>query len=149
MPYKNKEDAYAWHKKWRDENSESINQKNKEKYSDNPLPRMSATMKYKYGITYEDYLRMLEEQGGVCAICGTDKPGGRGKFHIDHDHSCCPTEKTCGKCVRGLLCARCNTKLGVIESLWIMKGLAYLQKWVILRRAERCLSITRKDTTNV
>ena len=51
----------------------------------------------------------------ACAMCWSrfeeDQP-----IFIDHDHACCPDEKSsCGKCVRGLLCLSCNTALGLIE----------------------------------
>lgn len=67
-----------------------------------------------YGIEPEDYDRMLDEQGGVCAICGTDKPTGVSNAHfvIDHDHNCCTSYPYCGNCVRGLLCNHCNIVLG-------------------------------------
>ncbi len=57
-----------------------------------------------HGITMAQYDAMLEKQGGVCKICGTNTPGGRGRYHVDHCH------KT-GK-IRGLLCNRCNIGLG-------------------------------------
>lgn len=50
-----------------------------------------------------------------CGICGTTDPG-RG-WCLDHDHSCCPygTRQGCSKCIRGLLCAQCNTGLGMFR----------------------------------
>lgn len=70
----------------------------------------------KYGLTLEEYDAILASQGGCCAICGTTNPGGRwgdsGRFHVDHDHSCCSGKESCGECVRGLLCASCNVGLG-------------------------------------
>lgn len=57
----------------------------------------------KYGITIADYDRMLDGQGGMCAICGSTDPVDR-SFNVDHDH------KT-GR-VRGLLCRWCNLLLG-------------------------------------
>ena len=57
-----------------------------------------------YGMTIEEYDKMLKEQSGMCKICKTDKPKHRGRFVVDHDH------KT-GK-VRGLLCDGCNKGLG-------------------------------------
>ena len=57
-----------------------------------------------YGISYQEYLMMLETQGGGCAICGTTDTGKRKAFAVDHCH-------TTGK-VRGLLCSNCNTGIG-------------------------------------
>ena len=58
-----------------------------------------------YGISVEDYERMLEEQDGGCHICGK-KPEGRA-LDIDHDHAT-------GK-VRGLLCSNHNRALGLLN----------------------------------
>lgn len=66
-----------------------------------------------YGITQRDYDRMLAEQGGGCAICGATESGKGSRLHVDHDHSCCPDAiRSCGRCVRGLLCMKCNQGLG-------------------------------------
>ncbi len=73
---------------------------------------------YKYGITVERYDEMLAAQHGVCAICGKP-PSGKGtsgqSLHVDHDHSCCPGTKSCGECVRGLLCSNCNMAVGLLK----------------------------------
>lgn len=56
---------------------------------------------------------MLIEQDSRCKICsvefGTDR---RTKPHVDHDHSCCPANESCGACIRGILCGDCNKGLG-------------------------------------
>jgi hypothetical protein len=67
-----------------------------------------------YGITREIYDQMLSDQGGSCALCQSTSNRGRGSFFfsVDHDHSCCPGEVTCGQCVRALLCSMCNQGLG-------------------------------------
>jgi hypothetical protein len=64
------------------------------------------------GLTPEQYDTLLANQKYRCTICRTDTPGGRGRFHVDHDHTCCPGTTACGKCVRGLLCHHCNLGLG-------------------------------------
>ena len=66
-------------------------------------------------LTTDQYEAILARQGGACAICGTTDPGGRGGFHVDHDHACCPNPRSCGQCVRGLLCSRCNPMLGMAK----------------------------------
>lgn len=64
-----------------------------------------------HGMTRFDYELLLAEQGGVCALCEGISRDGKA-LHIDHDHDCCPGSKSCGKCVRGLLCDGCNRGLG-------------------------------------
>ena len=62
-----------------------------------------------YGITGEQYQRILNYQGGVCAICGpiTGRKGASRRLSVDHNH------KT-GE-VRGLLCMTCNDYIGLIK----------------------------------
>lgn len=66
----------------------------------------SNLLKRKYGITPDDYDRMLAEQNGGCAICR--RAPGKRPLHVDHCHAT-------GQ-VRGLLCHQCNWYLGTIEA---------------------------------
>lgn len=93
-------------------NREAINARSRDWYLANKVRAQVQTRARKikgYGLTPEEYLAMLEAQDWKCAICGTDKPSSRegDSFHIDHCHST-------GK-VRGLLCMKCNTGLGMFS----------------------------------
>jgi hypothetical protein len=70
----------------------------------------SSYIKYQYGITAEDYNRMAKDG---CQICGNAASTTR--LHVDHDHACCDRDKSCGKCVRGVLCSRCNASVDKYE----------------------------------
>ena len=80
-----------------------------------------------YSITPERYDAMMEQQGGVCAIC--DKPSETRLLSVDHDHACCPGPKSCGQCVRGLLCVSCNATIARLEDEgWGQRAQQYLAK---------------------
>jgi hypothetical protein len=80
-----------------------------------PLKSRSRALKSK-GLTLDSYEATLKSQNNGCKICGATKPGHQRKnFSIDHDHSCCSGQVTCGKCFRGILCVRCNLVLGELQ----------------------------------
>ena len=93
---------------------------NKDEVKQNALSRM---LKHRYGITYEQYVNMYNEQSGLCAIC--EKPrelGGRSGLYVDHDHN---TNE-----VRGLLCPGCNYAIGVFRDNTdlLNRAIQYLSK---------------------
>ena len=84
----------------------------------------------RYGIDRSRVIEMLNEQGG-CGICRTLEPralGFRNGWHVDHDHACCPGDRTCGKCVRGILCSDCNKMIGLAQdsATRLQQAIAYL-----------------------
>ena len=65
------------------------------------------SIRYTFGITVEQYEKLLSDQGFKCAICKRDLPrsiSNRNRKALDHDH------KT-GK-IRDFLCAPCNMAIG-------------------------------------
>lgn len=88
------------------------------------LVQRAAHLKRTYGMTLERYRAMLASQDGKCAICPA-LPREDRALDVDHDHSCCPGSTSCGKCVRGLLCERCNVLLGrAADSANLLMGCA-------------------------
>lgn len=96
-------------KKWMHDNKDKIKANKKEKYQENKEKVRWQIVKRKYGISENDYLEMLKQQKNGCAICGTmdAKHWETNNLLIDHCHNT-------GK-VRGLLCNRCNTTLGLVN----------------------------------
>lgn len=79
------------------------------------LKNRKSSYKRKYGITLGDYEEMLENQNGECATCHRQCSTGK-NLAVDHCHYS-------GR-VRGLLCARCNLALGLVnDSVHILLNL--------------------------
>ena len=71
----------------------------------NPDKVLNKRYKERYGITLEEYRKMLFDQKYKCFICGIDEKESRNQqLCVDHCH-------TTGK-VRKLLCHNCNCGLG-------------------------------------
>lgn len=83
-------------KEWRKNNPTNITKHARRKYF----------LKYKYGLTPDDFNRMMKEQDSCCFIC-KDKFNSIRATRIDHCH-------TTGK-IRNILCMKCNLILGFIK----------------------------------
>jgi hypothetical protein len=94
-------------------------------------PPKKATLK-RYGLSLEEWKAMLEEQGGVCAVCQKVPPNGR--LCTDHHHAPkwkkMPPEQR-KRYVRGLLCAYCNLRL--LRKGWTLdklkRAVVYIEKY--------------------
>jgi Recombination endonuclease VII len=97
-------------------------------HRESPESRKKSNRKYRissYGLTQEQFDRLLAVQQHICGMC--HEPFEEGQLiHVDHDHACCQRKnRSCGECVRGLLCHACNIALGYIERRYAMAR-AYL-----------------------
>lgn len=68
-------------------------------------------VKFLYHITREEWEWLLALQDGVCALCGGLERKVGFRLSVDHDHACCGRKYACKKCIRGLLCDLCNSRL--------------------------------------
>jgi hypothetical protein len=66
----------------------------------------------RYGLNAATWQQMLDSQGGTCAVCGEVAS----RWCVDHDHGCCPGTKSCGDCVRAILCSGCNSAEGFLRT---------------------------------
>ena len=96
-------------------------QRQREQYHTNPSFALLRSRKYnlkRYGLTLEDYISLLNSQGNKCAICGGSDSRA---LNVDHDHQT-------GR-IRGLLCTKCNTALGLLDedTCCLRAALKYLE----------------------
>jgi hypothetical protein len=102
-----KQCRYERHDAWRRANPEKAAEAARKWRKDNPERSADHSLKANYGIALGTYSDMVTAQNGKCAICASDKPGGKGRFHVDHCHDT-------GE-IRGLLCHNCNLGIGYLK----------------------------------
>lgn len=84
----------------------------KSKYRTISGSRIDGHLWSNYRIREEQYNEIMVYQDFRCAICKVHQSEVSRSFAVDHDHRCCPGRKSCGRCIRGLLCFECNIGLG-------------------------------------
>ena len=104
--HENRDKALEWHRDYYKKNADRILTRKR----DYVAKKRAVEKLYNLSSPYADMVAM---QNGVCAACGLP-PTDKG-LCVDHDHDCCPKGRSCGKCVRGLLCDPCNKALGNVK----------------------------------
>lgn len=67
-------------------------------------------LRQRHGLTLLQFNTLLDSQSNLCMICLK-----KTELVIDHDHNCCPRNKSCDKCRRGLICRLCNKGIGCLQ----------------------------------
>lgn len=78
-----------------------------------------------YKIRFDGYQFLLKRENDMCPICDHQTPKS-----VDHDHSCCDGKTSCGSCIRGIICRKCNAGLGNAgDSILILESMVqYLEE---------------------
>ncbi|HXD10558.1 MAG TPA: endonuclease VII domain-containing protein [Anaerolineales bacterium] len=103
-----------YQKKWKVENRNKVLEYSREWRKNNPelaqLASLKSRLMAQYSLSMDSYNKMLEDQAGLCALCGNPehvkdpRTGSVKRLSVDHNHT---TKK-----VRKLLCADCNHMIG-------------------------------------
>lgn len=129
-----KENARQRAREWHANNRERANAGRIQRYRSSRENAIAPANVRRFSLTPERYAEMFAAQGGRCFICRGMEPQFRNEkrkfLAVDHDHACCPADRSCGECVRALVCSSCNYILGRVndDPDWLNKAEAYLRK---------------------
>ena len=90
--------------------NQSIGEDNIYYFKGKPFFRKEYVLKYVYNMEISEY---ETRAANGCELCG-DKP--ERSLHVDHDHKCCNGPRSCGECVRGIVCNKCNKAIDKYET---------------------------------
>lgn len=117
----------ALHRISRKNKKEYMSAYNKVRREADPLLQMRIGLKRSHGIELEDFERMMDDQGAVCAICGRQEHRRATnaerayRLAVDHEHATAS--------IRGLLCSMCNHAIGYLDDSpeLLARAIAYLR----------------------
>lgn len=94
----------TWYQRKQDANPFYARNKQRKWRESNPSKHRNTFLYYKYGITLDEYNRILAQQNNQCKICHIDQKLTGRLLQVDYNHQI--------KEVRGLVCAKCNQMIG-------------------------------------
>lgn len=129
---------------WQTANATYISARKKEDRVNNPEDYRNQELRKKHGMYPHDWAALYETQAGCCYLCGNELDMIKSKaIAIDHDHRCCPANKSCAICRRGLACSNCNLAIGMVY-----EDPARLRRMADALEAAQCGVDRRRATTS-
>jgi hypothetical protein len=113
---------------YQEKNRDMLREKGRKYYRENTEKARASSRMSSYGISKENFEKMLENQNHNCAICGNKMILSFDRI-MDHDH-------VNGK-IREILCRKCNCGIGFFKdkSNIVKLALDYLIKWEKINHA--------------
>lgn len=99
-----KSNRNEYYKKWCEQNRDKARAIGRKSYKKNANKQWARKLKQVYGLTVEEYNKLLNDQQELCAICKVHQSAEMRRFCVDHSHRT--------GAIRGLLCRTCNSGLG-------------------------------------
>lgn len=135
MPRRDSTKAKEYQREWYRRNRDRQNALRRARYASDEDVRLSRTAE-RYKLNLDQLKALLTRANWSCEICGirfevlNGSPYDQTAMCIDHDHNCCSTNYTCGKCVRGVLCRNCNSMIGFARDQTdrLAQGMRYLEE---------------------
>ncbi|MCI0349125.1 MAG: endonuclease VII domain-containing protein [Acidobacteriales bacterium] len=118
-----KDDPKAYAREYHAQNREQRNAQGRAWYHKNKQHCAELRRAFVFGITQEQYEKMLRDQEGKCAVCRKVLPPSPSKaWGVDHNHET--------GLVRGILCIKCNGDvIATLDNVELLQeALAYLRR---------------------
>ncbi|SRR6266702_2924089 len=103
----NRQETLAQKSAYYRRNRKKILEKKRESRSQSKIAADNA--RRRHGMRPEDWAALWHSQDGRCYLCGETLSG---NVTMDHDHDCCPQNKSCAICRRGIAHNLCNAAIG-------------------------------------
>lgn len=122
-----RQEALEYARSYRENNRAEISERKRASWHRFAEAGREYNLKKKYGLTTSDYERMVDAQGGACALCEVVPED---RLVVDHCHQT-------GR-VRALLCGRCNSGIGFLrdDPVLIELAVGYLSTFERLREQD-------------
>jgi hypothetical protein len=106
-----REEILVGQKRQRDANREEIRQRDRARQHVAREVIIAGNFQRRHSLWADEWASLWAAQDGRCYLCGEEMI--REKARVDHDHSCCPRDRSCPACRRGLCHDACNKSIGL------------------------------------